>query len=112
MHADAGVGREKTKAQPRLLRGFFTASTPSPILSGFDQGSVNIHRRFLSFLTETGSHSELAVTHRKQSIGSILTETRIAHLRSRNYPTFCQCALLTSLQDQARLCYCGHSQCR
>jgi hypothetical protein len=104
MRGDAGVGPEKTKAPSRLVRTFLSALTPLAILSGFDQGSVHIHHRFLSFLSETASQTELTVTHRKQSIASILTETRIDHLRSRNYSTFCQSARLTSLQDSAGLC--------
>ena len=50
--------------------------------------------RFLPFLTETGSQTELAVTHRRQSIASILTETRIAYLRAPSSALFPQSSIL------------------
>jgi hypothetical protein len=39
MHDDAGVGREKTEAHPRLLRGSLPASTPSSIPQRFNAKS-------------------------------------------------------------------------
>ncbi len=112
MHGYAGVGREKTKARPRLLRGLPSVSTQSPILTGLDQSPLATREHFLAFLTGSASHSKSAATHRKQRMASSLTGSRIAHLRSGIAALFPQSSILTSLQDQARLCYCGQSQCR
>ena len=112
MHGDAGVEREKTKAQPRLRRGRLSASTQSPTLTGLDQSPVATRDHFLALLTGSASHSKLAATHRKQRMAPSLTGSRIAQLRSRIAALFPQSSILTSLQDQARLCYCGQSQCR
>ena len=112
MHGDAGVEREKTKAQPRLRQGRLSASTQSPILTGLDQSPVATRDHFLARLTVSGSHSKLAATHRKQRMAPSLTGSRIAQLRSRIAALFPQSSILTSLQDQARLCYCGQSQGR
>ena len=112
MHGDAGSGREKTKARPRLLRGLPPVSTQSPILTGLDQSPVATRDHFLAFLTGSASHSKLAATRRKQRMAPSLPGSRIAHLRSGIAARFPQYSLLTSLQDQARLCYCGQSQGR
>jgi hypothetical protein len=65
MRGDAGVGPEKTKAPSRLVRTFLSALTPLAILSGFDQGSVHIHHRFLSFLSETTSTNRIDCNSQK-----------------------------------------------
>src|ERR1700678_3109286 len=81
MHGDAGVGREKTKAQPRLRRGRLSASTQSPTLTGLDQSPVATRDHFLAFLTGSASHSKLAATPRKKRMAPSLPGSRIAHLR-------------------------------
>jgi hypothetical protein len=46
------------------------------------------NQRFLSFQTGSGSQTEIAVTHSKQSIGAFLTGSRIARKRSSTQSKF------------------------
>src|SRR6202050_3700271 len=112
MRGDASVGLERTTSRPRLLRGLPPVSTQSPILTGLGQSPVATRDHFLAFLTGSASHSKLAATHRKQRMATSLTGSRITQLRSRIAAPFPQYSILTSLQDQASLFYCGQSQCR
>ncbi len=61
MRGDASVGREKTKAQPRLRQGGLPASTQSPILTGLDQSPVATRDHFLAFLTGSASRFKIAL---------------------------------------------------
>jgi len=47
------------------------------ILSTSEHVLINILRRVLAFLTGSGSHSEFAVTHSKQTMARFLTGSRI-----------------------------------
>jgi hypothetical protein len=83
MQDGAGVGRKKSGARiPSVQRGL-SAPTTSPILSGFDQDSVNHHHYLLSFLSGTRSHIEFAVTHSKQKTAPFLPGARIGQCRAR-----------------------------
>jgi hypothetical protein len=48
----------------------------------FEQVLINVHRRVLAFLTGSGSHSEFAVTHSKQTVALFLTGSRIGTAHS------------------------------
>jgi hypothetical protein len=52
------------------------------ILRSFEQVLTNIRRRVLAFLPGSGSHSELAVTHSKQTMAFFLPGSRIGTTHS------------------------------
>jgi hypothetical protein len=66
--------------------GEFPAGLPRALFAG---GSVCS----TPFLTETASHSEMAVTHSKQTIATFLTGARIAHLRPGRFSGIAQVAI-------------------
>jgi hypothetical protein len=80
--------RSKQPVRPSSLSCLPSACTPcradkSPI-TGFLATRIPSVSSFSSaFLTETASHSEIPVTHSKQTRGTFLTETRIADFGSR-----------------------------
>ena len=60
-----------------------TALENAPISRFLATKTSSISDFAAAFLTETASHSEMAVTRSKQTGGTFLTETRIAHSASR-----------------------------
>ena len=64
---------------------FLPATEKAPICGSPATKIPSVSTFSAAFLTETTSHSEIAVNHSKQTGGTFLTETRIA--RSSAFPT-------------------------
>jgi hypothetical protein len=86
---------EKSFRAGSLARDFTCAlACPGEFPAGLPRAFfVNGSVCSIPFLTETASHSEMAVTHSKERIATFLTGARIAHLRPGRFSGIAQLAI-------------------
>jgi hypothetical protein len=82
-HSKQRTGKFLTGARMHI-RIFEILQMSAQHLAALNPQSHAQFANFGTFLTETAQHSEIAVTHSKQTTGTFLTETRTASLAHRN----------------------------